>query len=91
MKKIDWNRDGEENARLAISDGSDTCYVSEEQLPEEFTLRQVAFQYASTYDHSGYEDEFSVCEIEDLSSDRLVRFAFDGHSFEWRTDRQYTV
>jgi hypothetical protein len=92
MKRIDWNKDSKEVARLAVSDGADTCYVSEDQLPEEFTLRQVAEKYAETYDHNGYEDEFSVCEIEDLSDDEVVRFAFDGHgNFEWRTHRQYTA
>ena len=92
MKRIDWNKDREEGARLAVSDGVQTCYVSEDQLPDDFTLRQVAFQYAGGYDHNGYDDEFVVAEIEDLSDDELVRFAFDGHgNFEWRTHRQYTV
>ena len=92
MKKIDWNRDREEEARLAVSDGVQTCYVSEDQLPEEFTLRQVAEKYAHGYDHNGADDEFVVAEIEDLADDELVRFAFDGHgNFEWPTHRQYTV
>ena len=90
MKRIDWNKDREEGARLAVSDGAQTCYVSEDQLPDEFTLRQVAFQYAGSYDHNGTDDEFAVAEIEDLSDDEVVRFAFDGNgNFEWRTDRQY--
>ena len=92
MKKIDWNRDKGKHARLAVSDGVQTCYVSEDQLEDGFTLRQVAEKYARSYDHNGTEDEYAVCEIEDLSDDELVRFAFDGHgNFEWRTHRQYTV
>ena len=92
MKKIDWNLDREEQARLAVSDGQQTCWVSEDQLPDEFTLREIAFAYARNYDHNGYGDEFTVAEIEDLVDGELVRFAFDGNeNFEWRTDRQYTV
>lgn len=92
MKKIDWNKDREEEARLAVSDGVMACYVSEDQLPGEFTLKQIAQIYAHGYDHNGEDDEFVVAEIEDLADDELVWFAFDGHgNFEWRTDRQYTV
>lgn len=92
MKKIDWNKDGSCEARLAVSDGVVTSHVSESQLPEEFTLRQVAEIYARGYDHNGEDDEFVVAAIVDLSDDELVRFAFDGHgNFEWRTHRQYTV
>ena len=92
MKKIDWNKDREEEARLAVSDGIQTCYVSEVQLEDGFTLRLVAEDYASGYDHNDLDDEFVVAEIEDLADDELVRFAFDGHgNFEWRTLRQYTV
>ena len=92
MKKIDWNRDKEKHARLSVSDGVQTCYVSEDQLEDGFTLRQVAEDYATGYDHNDFDDEFVVAEIEDLSDDELVWFAFDGHgNFEWRTHRQYTV
>ena len=92
MKKIDWNRDKEKHARLAVSDGVQTCYVSEDQLEDGFTLRQVAEDYATGYDHNDFDDEFVVAEIEDMSDDELVRFAFDGHgNFDWRTHRQYTV
>ena len=88
--KIDWNKDSYDEARLAVSDGIVTSYVSENQLPEEFALRQVAEEYARGYDHNGYGDEFTVAEIEDLVDGELVRFAFDGNeNFEWRTDRQY--
>ena len=92
MKRIDWNKDREEGARLAVSDGVQTGYVSEDQLEDGFTLRQVAEDYATGYDHNDFDDEFVVAEIEDMSDDELVWFAFDGHgNFEWRTDRQYTV
>ena len=90
MKRIDWNKDNEDNARLAISDGSITSYISEDQLEDEFTLREIAQSYARSYDHNGTDDEYAVCEIDDLADDESVRFAFDGHgNFEWRTDRQY--
>ena len=92
MKKIDWNKDREDDARLAVSDGIHTCYISEDQLDDGFTLRKMAEEYADGYDHNGYDDEFVVAEIEDLFDDELVWFAFDGHgNFEWRTSRQYTV
>ena len=90
--KSDWNKDSYDEARLAVSDGIVTSYVSENQLPEEFTLRQVAEKYAQGYDHNGNDDEYSVCVIEDLSDGEMARFAFDGRGdFEWRTDRQHLI
>ena len=90
--KIDWNKDSYDEARLAVSDGTQTCYISEEQLEAGFTLREIALAYATGYDHNGEDDEFVVAEIEDLSDNELVLFAFDGRGgFEWRTDRQHLI
>lgn len=89
--KINWNIDGQEDARISISDGAETVYVSEEQLPEEFTLRVIAEEYARTYDHNGNEDTYAVCIIEDMDDGEEHTFAFDGNgNFEWNTSRQYT-
>jgi hypothetical protein len=88
--KINWNQDSRKNARLTVSDGVTTCYVSDDQLPEEFTLREVAEAYARSYDHNGNDDTLTVAENEDLTDCDKWRFAFDGHgNFEWDTDRDF--
>jgi hypothetical protein len=90
--KIDWNKDSHKNARLAINDGVMTSYVSEEQLAEKFSLHEIAEAYASTYDHSGENDSYAVCKIEDTDDGEAHTFAFDGNGkFEWDTDRQFLV
>ena len=90
MKRIDWNKDTQDDARVTVSDGTVTNYVSEDQLPEEFTLREIAEKYARTYDHNGEDDTFAVCIIEDLDDGEEHTFAFDGlGNFEWNTTRQY--
>lgn len=90
--KLDWNKDSRENARLAVSDGVITNYVSEDQLPDEIHMRAVAEAYASGYDHNGNEDGYVVADIEDLSDGERHVFAFDGNgNFEWDTTRQFLV
>lgn len=90
MRAINWNSDTMEESRVSISDGTETSYVSEDQLPEEFTLREIAEMYALTYDHNGENDTYAICMIEDLDDEEEHIFAFDGHgNFEWNSDRQY--
>ena len=90
VMKINWNIDSQEDARISISDCVETVYVSEDQLPGEFTLREIAEQYASTYDHNGNDESFAVCLIEDIEDGEEHTFAFDGlGNFEWNTHRQY--
>lgn len=88
--KIDWNKDSNKNARLSVNDGVMTSYVSEDQLPDEFTLRAVAEAYADKYDHTGNDDSYVVARIEDITDSDIHTFAFDGNgNFEWDTDRDY--
>lgn len=88
--KIDWNKDSNKNARLTVNDGVMTSYVSEDQLPDEFTLRAVAEAYADKYDHTGNDDSYVVARIEDVTDSDIHTFAFDGNgNFEWDTDRDY--
>ena len=88
--KIEWNKDSHKNARLAINDGVMTNYVSEDQLPESFDLREVAECYASTYDHNGNDDGYVVAQVEDMDDGETHLFAFDGHgNFEWNTRRDF--
>lgn len=89
-KVMNWNIDSQEGARISISDCTETVYVSEDQLPEEFTLREIADEYARTYDHNGNDESFAVCIIEDMEDGEEHTFAFDGHgNFEWNTRRQF--
>lgn len=86
---IDWNKTSHQNARLAVSDGVMTHYVSEDQLPEDFSMSEVAQAFTQGYDHNGTEDTFAVCTVEDLEDGECHRFAFDGDdNFEWNTHRQ---
>lgn len=88
--KIDWNKDDDTNARLTINDGVMTSYVSEDQLPDEFSLREIAESYAKAYDHNGNDDGYVVAQIEDVTDNDCVTFAFDGRgNFEWQTARTY--
>lgn len=87
--KIDWNKDNEDNARFGINDGVQTAYVSEDQLPDYFSMCEVAEAYAATYDHNG-EDGWSVARIIDKSDQEKHVFAFaGGENFEWDTNRQH--
>ena len=88
--KIDWNKDSNENARLTVNDGVMTSYVSDDQLPDEFTLRAVAEVYASKYDHNGNDESYVVARIEDVTDSDIHTFAFDGNgNFEWDSNRDY--
>jgi hypothetical protein len=88
--KIKWNQDRQDNARLTVSDGVITNYVSADQLPDEFSLHDVAKAYAETYDHNGNDDGYVVAEVEDAKDGERHVFAFDGHgNFEWNTRRDF--
>lgn len=87
--KIDWNKDSKSNARIEISDGVVTHYVSEDQLPEEFRMAEIAEAFTRGYDHGDTSDTYAVGWIKDLDDEETHDFAFDGHgNFEWDTDRQ---
>lgn len=84
MTKLDWNLANSANARIAVSDGVCTHYISDDQLPEEFYLEEIAKDYTRDYDHNDTEDAFAECTIEDLSDGECRRFRFDGHdNFQW--------
>ena len=88
--KIDWNKDSHNNARLTVSDGVMTSYVSEDQLPDGFSMRGVAEAYARAYDHNGNDDGYVVAQIDDLTDNDRTTFAFDGNgNFEWDTTRDF--
>ncbi len=88
--KINWNKDSHKNARVSVNDGVMTSYVSEDQLPEKFSLAEIAEAYAATYDHNGNDDSFAVCKIEDTDDGEAHTFAFGGNgNFEWDTRRDY--
>lgn len=87
---INWNKDTRANARLLVSDGVITSYVSEDQLHDGFTLRQAAEAYAATYDHNGNDNGYVVAQIEDLTDGDSMPFAFDAAgNFEWNTARDF--
>lgn len=89
--KYDWNtsKATPANSRISVNDGVTTCHLTEGQLPEDFSLRDLAESYASTYDHNGTDETYAICEIEDLSDGESHRFAFDGKgNFEWNSSRQ---
>jgi hypothetical protein len=89
--KIDWNTSKvtPKNARISISDSVTTVHVSDDQLPDNFTLCEVAKAYAASYDHNGMDDTYAICEIIDLDDEETHQFAFDGHgNFEWNSTRQ---
>jgi hypothetical protein len=77
-----------------VNDGVETVYVSEDQLPENFSMCEVAEAYAAKYDHNG-EDGWSVAKIVDLTDEETHVFAFNrtglncAGQFEWDTERQY--
>ena len=85
---IDWNKDNRSTARIEISDGVETHYVSEDQLPAEFTLLEIAKAFTRGYDHGGTEDAYAVGWVKDLNDEETHDFAFDGRgNFEWDTLR----
>lgn len=87
--KIDWTKDTEKNARIAINDGVMTVYVSDEQLPD-VPLRIIAEAYARDYDHNGNDEGYSVAEIEHFTTHHKAKFAFNGRgAFEWQTNREF--
>jgi len=89
--KIEWNKDSHKNARLSVTDGVITNYISEAQLPEEFSLHEIAESYASTYDHNGNDDGYVVAKIEDTDDGEEHTFAFNGNgNFEWNTRRDFS-
>ena len=87
--KINWTESRTEDSRISINDDVITNYADESDLPEQFSLREIAEAYAKTYDHNGNDETFTVAEIEDLDDGETRRFAFDGNgNFEWDTDRR---
>lgn len=87
--KINWTESRTEDSRISINDDVITNYADESDLPEQFSLREIAETYAKTYDHNGNDETFTVAEIEDLDDGETHRFAFDGNgNFEWDTDRR---
>ena len=89
MNTIHWNKDNSENGRVSINDGVETVYVSEDQLPDQFCLSDIAEAYAASYDHNGL-DGYSIARIVDLHDGEKHTFAFaqDG-SFDWDTHREF--
>lgn len=86
--KIDWTECITGESRISINDDVTTSYADESDLPEQFSLREIAESYAKTYDHNGNDETFTVAEIEDLYDGETHRFAFNGNGdFEWDTDR----
>jgi hypothetical protein len=92
--KINFSNESQtEDSRYWISDACTSSYVDEADitLPDDkiVSMYDVAKKYAETYDHNGTDDEFAVCNIEDLVDGESIDFAFDGHGhFEWETSRQ---
>lgn len=92
--KIDFTHESKtEDSRYWITDVCTSSYVDESDisLPEGkvMSMYDVAKAYAKTYDHNGNDDEFAVCNIEDLEDGESFNFAFDGNgNFEWKTRRQ---
>ncbi len=88
-QKIEWNKDNKDNARIEISDGVTTHYVSEDQLPESFAMSDIAEAFADGYDHGDTAETYVIGWVKDLDDDETHDFAFDGQgNFEWDTDRQ---
>lgn len=89
--KIDWNQPTNGSARVMVTDGVATNYVSGDQLGDWFCMREVAEAYAKSYDHNG-SDDVVVARIVDLKDGETCHFAFDpaGNLFEWETDREFT-
>jgi len=82
-------KSSEREARLSVNDGVETVYVSEDQLPENFSMCEVAEAYAAKYDHNG-EDGWSVARIVDLTDEETHDFAFNrAGQFEWDTEREW--
>jgi hypothetical protein len=87
--KLNWTESRTDDSRISVDDGVITVYAAEDDLPDQFTLREIAESYAADYDHSGNDETFTVAEIEDLDDGETHRFAFDGNGhFEWDTDRR---
>jgi hypothetical protein len=87
--KINWTESRTEDARIFVNDDVITSYATEDDLPEQFGLREIAEVYAASYDHNGNEETFTVAEIEDLADGETHRFAFAANgNFEWDTARR---
>lgn len=87
---INWTESRTDDSRISINDSVITSYADESDLPDNFSLREIAEAYAKTYDHNGNDDTFSVAEIKDFYDGETRRFAFDGHgNFEWDADRRF--
>ncbi len=97
--KINFSKESKsENSRYWITDACTSSFVDEREIAlpgkdgtEGFvsSMYDVAKKYAETYDHNGTDDEFAICNIEDLVDGESIDFAFDGHgNFEWETSRQ---
>jgi hypothetical protein len=87
--KITWTESRTEESRISVSDDVITNYATEDGLPEQFGLREIAEAYAGSYDHNGNDETFTVAEIEDLDDGETHRFAFNGNgNFEWDTARR---
>ena len=87
--KIDWTEFVNVDSRISINDDVITVYADKSDLPDPFSLREIAEAYAKTYDRNGNDDTFTVATIEDLYDGETHRFAFDGNgNFEWDTDRR---
>jgi hypothetical protein len=87
---INWTETCTEESRISINDGVIPVYADESDLPDEFTLREVALAYAEKYDHNGNSEGFVVAIVEDLMTGDPRRFAFNGEgNFEWDTDRDW--
>ena len=89
------NESESENSRYWITDACTSSFIDEREiaLPGEdgfvSSMYDVSKEYAKTYDHNGTDDEFAICNIEDLVDGESINFAFDGHgNFEWETSRQ---
>lgn len=67
------------DARIVVSCKGTKTYVSESEIPNEFTLRAFALSYAKKHKSDGV----IRAEIEDLSDGEKHTFTFDGDDFRW--------
>ena len=93
MKINFTNESRTEDSRYWITDACTSSFIEESEitLPDDkiMSMYDVAKKYAASYDHNCSDDEFAVCNIEDLVDGESVDFAFNGHGkFEWKTSRQ---
>lgn len=86
--RIKWTESRTEDSRISINDDVMTSCAAESDLPDQFTLREIAKEYAASYDHNGNDESFTVAEIEDLADGETRCFAFDGRgNFKWDITR----